>query len=446
MLIGIEAGNRAGQIPASLDRACDPVDGGGGISMLRVTIYQARDGMIVAMPVLHPRRPEVVLLRPGAVLDPHTIAKMREIGLHEVWVKYPRLDRLSEYFSAGVVQACAAVTGQIRTALDSAVRDAHARLDYVAYRRAVSGLLEKFCERPKAAMFVGELGDGSSQALRHASSVCMLSVLMGIKLDFYLIQERIRLAAHSAKDVSNLGVGAMLHDIGMMRLDPAVRHRWEETRDESDPEFREHVQIGFEMVRDQVEPSAAAVVLHHHQTFDGTGFPVRREEDEKSPKGQEIHVFARIVAGADRFVRLQRTGGPNGGAIPTVRALKLIQDPMHARKIDPVVLKAIFNVVPAYAPGTMVTLSNGHECVVTQWTQENPCRPVVETLVPPGGDDEPEIFDLRLRSDLSVVRAEGHAVAEDNFTPMNAHAYDLLHGLMSRENRALELLKQRKAS
>ncbi|MBX3378575.1 MAG: HD domain-containing protein [Phycisphaeraceae bacterium] len=414
--------------------------------MLRVTIYQARDGMIVAMPVLHPRRPEVVLLRPGAVLDPHTIAKMREIGLYEVWIKYPRLDRLNEYFSAGVVQACAAVTGQIRMALDSVITDAHARLDYSSYRRAVSGLLEKFCERPKAAMFVHELGEGSSPALRHASSVCLLSVLMGIKLDFYLIHERIRLAAHSAKDVSNLGVGAMLHDIGMLRLDPAVRENWERTGDDSDPAFREHVQIGYDLVRDQVEPSAAAVVLHHHQSFEGTGFPARNDEKETAPKGQEIHVFARIVAGADLFTRLHQSGGPNGESIPMVRALKLIQQPHHARRLDPIVLKSILNVVPAYAPGTIVTLSNGHECVVTRWAPDRPCRPVVETLLPNGREGEPEEFDLATRTDLSVVRAEGHAVAEDNFAPPTRNAYDLLHGAPGLANRAAELLKQRKAS
>lgn len=414
--------------------------------MLRVTTYQARDGMIVAMPVLHPRRPEVVLLRPGAVLDPHTIAKMREIGLYEVWVKYPRLDRLNEYFSAGVVQACSAVTGQIRLALDSVIADAHARLDYVSYKRAVSGLLEKFCERPKAAMFVHELGEGSSPALRHASSVCLLSVLMGIKLDFYLIHERIRLAAHSAKDVSNLGVGAMLHDIGMLRLDPAVRERWEKTGDESDPAFREHVQIGYDLVRDQVEPSAAAVVLHHHQKFDGKGFPSRRDEEEGAPKGQEIHVFARIVAGADLFTRLHQTGGQTGGAIPTVRALKMIQQPQYASRLDPIVLKSILNVVPAYAPGTIVTLSTGHECVVTHWTHDKPCRPVVETLLPHGREGDPEVFDLRIRPDINIVRAEGHAVADDNFAPPSAHAYDLMHGAPGLENRAAELLRQRKAS
>jgi HD-GYP domain-containing protein (c-di-GMP phosphodiesterase class II) len=414
--------------------------------MLRVTTYQARDGMIVAMPVLHPRRPEVVLLRPGAVLDPHTIAKMREIGLHEVWVKYPRLDRLNEYFSAGVVQACSAVTGQIRLALDSVISDAHARLDYVSYKRAVSGLLEKFCERPKAAMFVHELGEGSSPALRHASSVCLLSVLMGIKLDFYLIHERIRLAAHSAKDVSNLGVGAMLHDIGMLRLDRAVREQWEKTGDDSDPAFREHVQIGYDLVRDQIEPSAAAVVLNHHQSFDGNGFPVRRDEEETAPKGQEIHVFARIVAGADLFTRLHHSGGPNGESIPTVRALKMIQQPRHASRLDPMVLKAILNVVPAFAPGTIVTLSTGHECVVTQWTHDKPCRPVVETLLPHGREGEPEVFDLRIRPDISIVRAEGHAVADDNFSPPTPHAYDMMHGAPGLQNRAAELLKQRKAS
>ncbi len=417
--------------------------------MLRVALYQARDGMIVAMPVLHPRRPEVVLLRPGAILDPHTIAKMRELGLREVWVRYPRLERLGEYLSPGIVQACAAVTGQIRRALDAVICDAHAKLDYYSYKRAVSGLLEKFCDRPKAAMFVQELGESSSPALRHASNVCLLSVLMGLKLDFYLVRERTRLPASSAKDVSNLGVGAMLHDIGMLRIPADVREHWERTQDDSDPVFREHPQIGYDLVHDQIEPSAAACILHHHQSFDGTGFPTRKDglDAEVAPKGQDIHIFARIVAGADLFTRLRQADNAQGASpIPTVRALKLIQRPEHARRLDPMILKAILNVVPAYAPGTIVMLSSGHECVVTRWFHEDPCRPIVETLVHHGRNDEPEVFDLRERTDLSVVRAEGAAVAEDNFSPPFAHAFELGHAANPSENRAAELIQRRRAS
>ncbi|HEX8877474.1 MAG TPA: HD domain-containing phosphohydrolase [Phycisphaerales bacterium] len=404
--------------------------------------------MVIALPVLHPRRPEVILLRPGAEIDAHTIAKMREIGLREVWVKYPRLAHLSEYISPQIVTACSELAGQVGRALDSVMNTAHARLDYSSYRRAVSSLIEKFCEHPKAALYVTEIGESGSAALRHASNVCLLSVLMGLKLDFYLVHERPRLPASVAKDVANLGVGAMLHDVGMVRLPPAARARWDATQDETDPAFREHVQIGFNLIHEQIEPSAAAIVLHHHQAYDGSGFPTRKDANgvEVGLKGSEIHVFARIVAAADLFCRIRNNGREEGEpAMPTVRALKLIQEPRHAARIDPMVLRALFNVVPAYAPGSIVMLSNGHECVVTRWNHESPCRPVVETLVPAGKNADPVEFDLRTRKDLTIARADGFAVGNDNFD-LKPGEFDLHSGAEALLNRAVAMAERRKAS
>lgn len=394
--------------------------------MLRVSVHHAREGMVIASPVLHPRRPEIVLLRPGATLDAHTIAKLSELGVHEAWIRYPRLSHLADYLPPSVVHACSTLTGQVSRALDAVLDGAYARLEYPSYRRAVAGLLEKFCEHPRAAVFIDELGTRSSPALRHASNVCLLSVLMGLKLDFYLLRERARLSAHDAKDVSNLGVGAMLHDLGMLRLAPDVRQRFERTQDESDPAFQAHVHIGHELVREQVEASAAAVVLHHHQAYDASGFPARVDRNEGPLGGSDIHIFARIVSVAERFCRLKSLGVPGSGGEPvsTVRALRLMREPALARRFDPVVLKALFNVVPAYAPGTVVMLSSGHECVVTEWSPLDPCRPVVETIVH-NDREQPHVFDLRKLRDLSVARAEGVAVGEDNFTPMHARDFDL---------------------
>lgn len=56
-----------------------------------------------------------------------------------------------------------------------------------------------------------------------------------------------------------------------------------------------------------------------------------------------------------------------------------------------------FYVVPAYAPGTIVMLSSGHQCVVTRWSHDTPCCPVVETLVLLGKSVDPIEFDLRQR-------------------------------------------------
>ena len=50
-------------------------------------------------------------------------------------------------------------------------------------------------------------------------------------------------------------------------------------------------------------------------------------------------------------------------------------DLVRARKLDPVVFKALLNVVPAFAPGTFVTLSDGRSCVAVGFDPTSPCRP-----------------------------------------------------------------------
>jgi HD-GYP domain-containing protein (c-di-GMP phosphodiesterase class II) len=294
--------------------------------------------------------------------------------------------------------------------------------------------MDRLIASPRAAVFVQEVVDRGDPALSHASTVAFLCVLMGLKLDDYLIVERTRLTSHVARDVSALGVGAMLHDIGMLRLPPEVLDRWNRTLDESFEPWRVHVQIGYELVKDAIGPAAAAGVLHHHQKFDGTGFPARKRLDgqEERLAGSDIHVFARIISVADLFDRLRHPPGAEPGAPPTpvVRVLKQLQDPPYSRWIDPMVFKALLAVVPAYLPGTMVMLSNGMRAVVTEWFADDPCRPNVQTIGDPTvdfdkGGQASEKFVLRQTPGLSIIRAEGQDVANDNFYPMAPGQFDL---------------------
>lgn len=407
--------------------------------MLRVPVTQARPGMVLAMPILHPRCPEVVLLREGVALDAMCIERLQEIKPPDLWIKFPSLEFLAEYVSPHVFRACAQITHRIGHAFDAVSRDSGAKLDYHSYRRAVGDLLERLSEEPKAGLFIKEIADNGVPALRHASNVCLLSVLMGLKLEFYLLQQRAKLSVAAARDVSNLGVGAMLADVGMTRLDPAALARWNTTHDEADPDFRRHAHIGFGMVQGEIEPSAAAVVLNHHQRTDGSGFPDRLLPSgaESTPAGDDIHVFARIVAVADVFDRLRHGSdapGPHAGEIPpmpTVRALKLMLSPAWSRKLDPVVCKALLAVAPAYAPGTIVTLSNNVRGVVIDWSPADPCRPTVEAIPPmekPRDWERPtrgEVFHLTSRRDLTITEAEGHDVTHDNFYPSKPSDFDL---------------------
>lgn len=402
--------------------------------MLRVDLSGAMPGMRLAMPIHHPRRPGGVLLRTGYELDFTSIHKLIELGVHEAWIECPGVEFMADFVCPQVHSACHEVAQAISSALTPSTVGADPELDFKSYKRAIVSLLEKLGENRPAALFLGEIGRSGSSSLRHACNVALVSVLIGLKLDFYLMRERPKVPSYEARDVSNLGVGALLHDVGMLTLDAETIDRWHLNQDESDPKFQAHVHTGYERVRNDLDPSASAVVLHHHQRYDGTGFVV--SGSARALHGSEIHVFARICAAADLLDRIRHRRevgeGPDQRPVrPMVQALSmLVRGPLRSR-VDPVVLKALLSVVPPYAPGTRVTLSDGSEGVVVGWNPQDPCRPTVAEMVSPrrSGTPFPRAtsvhVDLSRNVDLYIARAEGCDVSRDNFTLQGPDRVDL---------------------
>jgi hypothetical protein len=400
--------------------------------MLRVPIGQAKPGMKLAMPVFHPRTHDTLLLKAGIELDERSIARLREMGLPEVWIRYPKLDYLGQYVHPRVMAARASVTRHIADAFNIAGESMHANLDFSRYRHAIMGLLEVLCDTPLSRVFVGDLVEAGQPAVRHATNTAYIAVLIGLRLDFYLERERKRLPAALARDVTNLGVAAMLHDIGLSRVPRDVLMHYAHTGDDADPAFREHCRIGYEMLRGDVEPTAAAAVLHHHQRFDGTGYPTvdRPGQDLRPLIAREIHVFSRIIAAADLFDQLVHPAHTPGSDeiglvdIPPVRALRLMQTKPYCDWIDPVVFSGLLEVCPPYAPGTRVRLTDGREGVVANWSPKDPCRPTVAIVAAwpedVGEDVEPVgMLDLRLAPGVQIEEAHGQRVLDDNFYAEN---------------------------
>lgn len=404
--------------------------------MLRVRTNHAKAGMELAMPVYHPRRHDTLLLKAGVRLEDRTIARLREMNLPELWIRYPLLEQISEYVNPAVFAERARLSRQIADAFDTFGACVDAELDFVEFRSAMNDMISLLVEQPRTAIYLSEIVESGQPMLRHAANVGFISVLMGLKLGFYLVKERSRLAGTHAKSVANLGVAGVLHDIGMLRLDEETLLRWNTTSDESDPAWREHVKIGYNLVRGELEPSAAAAVLHHHQRFDGTGFPQRVtfSGEEVPIEGSDIHIFARIVAAADLFNRTKHPASAPGAevigrpSIPTVRALKMMLTPPMRDWVDPVVLRGLLSVVPAYAPGTIVRLNSGVRAVVIGWSPLDPCRPEIHEI-----DDSDELLDpslggeidLREFPDEHIVEADGEDVSEDNFAPAKPDDFDI---------------------
>ena len=426
--------------------------------MLRLTVTKAAPGMVVAMPVMHPQIPGHVLLKPGAELDELAITRLRELGVRDLVIEYPPTAFLMRYAAPQLALEQAKLAQAVGDQLDAMTRGLHASFEFTTFLEGVRALIQRLVDDPAAAIFMHDIVDPRSPIARHSFNVGFLSLLMGLRLDGYLVASRPRISSKRAGNIENLGLGALLHDIGMLRLSPEVLQRWELGRDESDPGYQKHAGLGFQFVRGKIAPTAAAAVLHHHQRIDGTGFPKKqRGYGLPSPlRGTEIHIFARIIAVADVFDRFRDAppapqAPPSAAAspspdqsppapVPPVRALKHTLQLVRDQKLDPIVFKALLSVVPAFSPGSILTLNSGRRCIVTAWEPSHPCEPTVcqlsaaaEEAIRAGGErlkrssDIPlgEPIDLAGHADLRVQAIDDTDVAADLFTPRYPGEFDL---------------------
>lgn len=390
--------------------------------MLRVDIKSARSQMVLALPVMNPRLPGHELLHIGYELTPTVIEKLGQMRVRTLWVHYPKLSFLDKYIDPQAMALRAKVVVQMQDTFETLQQASAAKLNYNAYTDTITDLVDTVLCNPDAALFIDDLCEqGSDDALvRSGSSVTYLSLLMGLKLEGYLIKQRKHVSDPSrAKGVIALGVGAMLHDIGVTLLPKEVVDRYQATHDDTDPAWREHPALGFRAVRGRIEPAAATVVLHHHQQFDGTGYAGK---DFPVQQGEGIHIFARIASVADVFTRLRHHA--KGQTMPQVWALNAMLSDKLRTRFDANVLRALVEVVPPYPPGSQVLLSDGTEAVVIDHHIADPCNPVVQCLPEDGlrpGSEKPlgERINLREIDELTIVACDGQRTEPYNFTPAN---------------------------
>jgi len=99
------------------------------------------------------------------------------------------------------------------------------------------------------------------------------------------------------KDVETIFVAAPLHDIGKIAIPDEVLKKPGQLDDKEMSIMRGHAQIGHKILNSSKRNSlkmSAIIANEHHEKWDGTGYP-------SGLKGEEIHIFARIVALADVF-------------------------------------------------------------------------------------------------------------------------------------------------
>lgn len=138
------------------------------------------------------------------------------------------------------------------------------------------------------------------------------------------IGKRLGLKDHEYK---NLYYGALLHDIGLIKIksDISLGEGTVSLTKDFSPEMN-HPRIGAELVRQiNLLKGAVPIILHHHENYDGTGYPDRLV-------GENIPIEARIVAVAEAAEEM-RLGG-----FSEDRILQMLRNGVQTR-FDPMIVE-----------------------------------------------------------------------------------------------------------
>lgn len=225
----------------------------------------------------------------------------------------------------------------------------------------------------------------ADRATAHALNVAVISMLMG------------RVFGFSAAEMLDVGVGALLHDVGKVELPDRVRHVDLQAAPADQALYREHVARGVVLAkRMDLAPGAMLVIAQHHEMADGSGFPQKLGVDRMT-------AAARIVALVNRYDNLCDPTSPAHALTPH-EALSLIFAQTRS-KFDASMLNAFIRMMGVYPPGSVVQLTDDRFALVTNVNSSRPLKPRVLVFDPDVPADEALHISLEQHGDLGIRRS-----------------------------------------
>ncbi|GAB6043506.1 HD-GYP domain-containing protein [Endothiovibrio diazotrophicus] len=131
-------------------------------------------------------------------------------------------------------------------------------------------------------------------------------------------------ADSDAHDLHELGAGFFLHDLGKVRVDPAIINKPGRLTDEEMQRVRIHPYQGYKLLKEAnaLSEECRLIIMQHHEFADGTGYP-------KGLHNEEIHLYGRICGIADVFDALTAERSYKKAMTP-FDALTLMKEKMSA--------------------------------------------------------------------------------------------------------------------
>ncbi|MFN4244852.1 MAG: HD-GYP domain-containing protein [Brevinematia bacterium] len=203
----------------------------------------------------------------------------------------------------------------------------------------------------------------------HAVNTSILSSYIATKLGL------------SIDKVCATGLGALLMDIGKIKVPTYILHKKEPLSSSEIQVIKQHPLIGYHMIKENqnIDEISKRIVLLHHEQVDGKGYPLGVD-------GNKIDLYTKIVELCDSFDAMT-TERPYRPPLPVRVAIEEIlklsgtkYDQELSIKFSTEIAK-IYKVPPPISEGTVVKLSSGEIGIVKKLHSEYDLLPEVIIVI-----------------------------------------------------------------
>lgn len=293
-------------------------------------------GETLAVPIYNTNG--IMFINRGTVLNKVALDRVKSMGISTLFIE----DNNDDFSLIQTIEPVKKIIiiRKLKNEFDSIKKTK--KINEIAVENIVKELIENINLSENAFFFnnIGRMQGENIDLVIHSVNVAIMALFVGAAKRFDI------------KKIYNLGLGALLHDIGKLVTDKEEDHPLE----------------GYKMARQgyQLSSFTNISILQHHENVDGTGYPYRLT-------GDKINEFPKIIAVCDGYVK---EIFDNNQALPYLVLEKLMAQGL--RKYDLETLQLFKKSIYCYPNGLTVRLSNGDEGVVIMQNKGFPDRPVIK--------------------------------------------------------------------
>lgn len=342
--------------------------------MRLISIDELQPGMRLARAIFREDDGRV-LLHPNIELKSSYVDRIKELKYHHIYIMDPRLPSSEVIVETIEEETRFKARGLLRKTAEQLVKGEAVSTNKL--KDIVSELVNQVFSNLNIIYNAVDIRSYDYYLYAHSVNVCIITLMIGMNMGF------------NRKEMENLGIGALLHDIGRVLMDPKHLDQSSQYELSNYDEVKKHTRIGYEVLKNKFEINflAAHVALQHHEREDGSGYP-------RGLTSKRIHRFAKIVAVADAYdaMTAKRSQGVSSHlAIKEIKAMANV-------KYDRNVIEGFSKIMAPYLLGTTLLLKNGDQVLVTNVTR-NECQVMVIK-----GSQEGQTLNLYLNPNLTVEK------------------------------------------